>query len=51
LTYEQAVYLIQRVKDSGKNIIGFDLNEVSPGDEINGIVGARILMELCLAAY
>jgi agmatinase len=51
LTYEQAVYLIQRVKDSGKTIIGFDLNEVAPGDEINGIVGARILMELCLATY
>jgi agmatinase len=51
LSFEQAVYLLQKVKDSGKNIIGFDLNEVAPGDEINGIVGARILMEMCLCAY
>jgi agmatinase len=51
LSFEQAVYLLQKVKDSGKEIIGFDLNEVAPGDEINGIVGARILMEMCLCAY
>lgn len=49
LSFEQATYLLQMLADSDKNIIGFDLNEVAPGaDEINVIVGARILMELLL---
>jgi agmatinase len=49
LSFEQATYLLQMLADSNKNIIGFDLNEVAPGsDEINVIVGARILMELLL---
>jgi agmatinase len=49
LSFEQATYLLQMLADSKKNIIGFDLNEVAPGaDEINVIVGARILMELLL---
>ena len=49
LSFEQATYLLQMLADSDKNIIGFDLNEVAPGaDEINVIVGARMLMELLL---
>lgn len=49
LSFEQATYLIQLLADSDKHIIGFDLNEVAPGaDEINVIVGARMLMELLL---
>jgi agmatinase len=51
LSFEQATYLLQMLADSDKNIIGFDLNEVAPGaDEINVIVGARMLMELLLCA-
>ncbi len=51
LSFEQATYLLQMLADSEKNIIGFDLNEVAPGvDEINVIVGARMLMELLLCA-
>lgn len=49
LTFEEAAYLLQRLARSGKNIVGFDLNEVAPGDDvINEIVGARMLMELML---
>ena len=36
---EQVLYLIQLIIESGKKIIGFDLNEVAPGkDEWNGNV-------------
>lgn len=48
LEFEQAVYLMSRVAASGKKIIGFDLNEVAPGDsEWNGNVGARLLYKMC----
>jgi agmatinase len=44
---EQALYLIERVVKSGKTIIGFDLNEVSPGkDEWDANVGARLLYRM-----
>jgi agmatinase len=47
LEYEQAVYLISRVVESGREIIGFDLNEVAPGDdEWDANVGARLLYRL-----
>lgn len=46
---EQALYLIERVVKSGKTIIGFDLNEVSPGkDEWDANVGARLLYRMAL---
>lgn len=46
---EQAFYLIERVVKSGKTIIGFDLNEVSPGkDEWDANVGARLLYRMAL---
>jgi agmatinase len=50
LEYEQAAYLIQRVAQSGKTIIGLDLNEVAPGpdgDEWDANVGARMLFRMC----
>lgn len=48
LEFEQAVYLISNVVESGRKIIGFDLNEVSPGkDEWDANVGARMLYKLC----
>jgi len=48
---EQVFYLFRKVKESGKEIIGFDLNEVSCGEHnvdcIDDIVGARVLYKLC----
>ena len=48
---EQIFYLFRMILASGKQIIGFDLNEVSSGDHsgdgIDAIVGARVLFKLC----
>ena len=48
---EQIFYLIKAIQHSGREIIGFDLNEVScgehAGDGIDAIVGARVLFKLC----
>jgi agmatinase len=47
---EQVLYLFKQVLKSGRELIGFDLNEVSCGEHTNGIdaiVGARILYKLC----
>lgn len=48
LTYQEAVFLIQEVAQSGKTIVGFDLNEVSPSkdSEWNQNVGMRVLWNL-----
>ena len=48
LEYEEAMHLFNVLKGSGKTIIGFDLNEVSPGEtDWDGNVGARVLYHLC----
>lgn len=48
LSFQQAAYLIKRVVQLGKTIIGFDLNEVVPNaDEWDANVGARMLYKLC----
>jgi agmatinase len=50
LSFQQATYLIKRVVESKRTIIGFDLNEVAPGpddDEWDANVGARVLYKLC----
>lgn len=50
LDFQEALHLIGKVSRSGRKIIGFDLNEVSPGDsadEWDANVGARILYKLC----
>lgn len=48
---EQVFYLFKQVLKSGRELIGFDLNEVSSGqyghDGIDSIVGARALYKLC----
>jgi agmatinase len=42
------VFLLKKLKDSQKTIIGFDLNEVAPSkSEWDAIVGARVLFKLC----
>jgi agmatinase len=44
LEYDQLIYLVERLVGSGRQIIGFDLNEVAPGeDEWDANVGARVL--------
>ncbi|MBX7203979.1 MAG: agmatinase family protein [Bacteroidia bacterium] len=49
LSFAEVTYLIEKVAQSGKQIIGFDLNEVSPGrhDDWDANVGARVLFLLC----
>lgn len=48
-SFEQAAYLLTKLADSGKKIIGFDLVEVAPGesDDWDGNVGARMLFQMC----
>ena len=50
LQFQEAIYLIRRVVESGRTIVGFDLNEVSPSedeaDEWDANVGARLLYKL-----
>lgn len=45
LEYEQAVYLIETLVDSGREIIGFDISETGDG-EWDGNVSARILWRI-----
>jgi len=48
LEFHQAVYLIEKVVESGRKIISFDINEVAPGndDEWDANVGARLLYKI-----
>ena len=54
LTWDMAMFLIRRLSESGKRIVGFDLCEVAIGnnnvDGWDAIVGARVLHKLCVAA-
>ena len=55
LELEQIFFLLHKVHQSGRHIVGFDICEISPGswgnsEEVrawNGNVGARILYKLC----
>ncbi|MBU0487996.1 MAG: agmatinase family protein [Bacteroidetes bacterium] len=47
LSYNQTIFLLERIALSGKRIIGFDLCEVAPGEsEWDGFVAAKILFRL-----
>ncbi len=47
LEYHQAVYLIEKLVESGRKIVSFDINEVAPGkDEWDANVGARLLYKI-----
>ncbi len=48
-SFEQAAYLLTKLGESGREIIGFDLVEVAPGedDDWDGNVGARMLFHMC----
>ncbi len=49
LSFNEALYLVERITASGRRIIGFDLVEVAPQPKhrIDAIVGARMLYKLC----
>lgn len=51
LSADEVFFLFNLLAQSGKQIVGFDLNEVSSGDadnsEWDGNVGARMLYKLC----
>lgn len=48
LNFNEALYLVKRVVERGRQIIGFDLCEVGGlGNEWDGNVGARVLYKLC----
>lgn len=49
LSFNQAQQLIKALVESGRKIVSFDLNEVSPGpdSEWDANVGARVLYKLC----
>ncbi|GCD77663.1 agmatinase [Thermaurantimonas aggregans] len=49
LEFEEVQYLLEKIKNSGKNIIGADLNEVGvyATSDWNQNVGARVLYMLC----
>jgi agmatinase len=45
--FEQILMLIEKIVDSGKKIISFDINEIAPGgDEWDANVGARLLYRI-----
>ncbi len=49
LAFNEATFLIEQLVRSGRKLIGFDLSEVSPGDnEWDANVGSRILYQLCV---
>jgi len=54
LEFEQVLFLVEKLTASGRKVIGFDLNEVSPGeDEWDANVAARLLyrmINLCASA-
>ncbi len=47
--FEEIAFLLSRIAETGREMIGFDLVEVSPGkhDEWDANVGARMLFHLC----
>ena len=51
IDYDEIVYLIFKIAESGRKIIGFDLCEVSPNpnNDWDANVGARLLWELVCA--
>ena len=49
LSFNEAVWLLDRIAASGRRIVGFDLCEVasSQNSNIDAIVGARVLFKMC----
>lgn len=54
LEYSQATFLLRKLAESGRRIVGMDLVEVAPGPQDNewdANVGARVLFNLCVAFF
>lgn len=52
VSFQKAVYLLRKLVDSGRRIIGFDVSEIAPGtDEWDANVGARVIYKLCNLMY
>lgn len=50
-TINEVFYILEKLVESGRKLIGFDLVEVSPGgNEWDANVGARVLYKMCLLA-
>jgi agmatinase len=51
MAYEEVMYLLNELKKTGRNLIGFDLCEAAPGaDGWDANVGTRVLFHLCALA-
>lgn len=49
LSYNEAVYLLQQIKRTGREVIGFDLCETAPGaNQWDEIVAAKLLYQLSI---
>lgn len=51
MTFDEVVYLVNSVVESGREIVGFDISEVvsSIDNKMDAIVGARLLAKMCVA--
>ena len=53
MTFNELVYLLVRIHEKGKEVVGFDLTEVAPTEDCDSLdanIGARLLYKLCLLA-
>ena len=52
LRFPEVVYLVGKVVDSGRRIVGFDLTEVVPDmdDRTDAAIAARLLFKMCSMA-
>lgn len=51
MTFDEAVYLVNCIVESGREIVGFDISEIvsSIDNKMDAIVGARLLAKMCMA--
>ena len=51
MTFDEAVYLVNCITESGREIVGFDISEIvsSIDNKMDAIVGARLLAKMCMA--
>ncbi|MFI3278403.1 MAG: agmatinase family protein [Rikenellaceae bacterium] len=49
LNFNESVYLLERLVASGREVVGFDVVEVTPHPKrrVDAVVGARVLYKLC----
>jgi agmatinase len=53
LLFGEAVYLLKKIVESGRQIVGFDLTEtgVDNDNQWDQTVGSRLLYQLCIHAF